>query len=107
MRLAEADHPAVDHMSHCGRRADPADRRGLACGEPRERGDRLAHACDIRPWWINVGKRDVTLQRTKPLLDLVNEYFDYTERPRQIISEKVILECCEAVVKGLKIQHRQ
>lgn len=36
-----------------------------------------------------------------PLLDLVNEYFDYKERPEQIITEKIILECCEAVVKGI------
>jgi TetR/AcrR family transcriptional repressor of multidrug resistance operon len=36
-----------------------------------------------------------------PLLDLVNEYFDYKERPKQIITEKLILECCETVVKGL------
>lgn len=38
-----------------------------------------------------------------PLLDLVNEYFDYEERPKQIITEKLILECCEAVMKGLLI----
>ena len=36
-----------------------------------------------------------------PLLELVNEYFDYTERPRQIITEKVILDCCEAVIRGM------
>jgi len=36
-----------------------------------------------------------------PLLELVNEYFDYTERPKQIITEKVILDCCEAVIKGM------
>ncbi|MGF6930704.1 TetR/AcrR family transcriptional repressor of multidrug resistance operon [Chitinophaga sp. W2I13] len=36
-----------------------------------------------------------------PLLDLVNEYFDYTERPKQLITEKVILECCNAVIKGM------
>lgn len=36
-----------------------------------------------------------------PLLDLVNEYFDYQERPEQIITEKIILECCEAVIKGM------
>lgn len=36
-----------------------------------------------------------------PLLDLVNEYFDYKERPEQIITEKIILECCEAVIKGM------
>lgn len=36
-----------------------------------------------------------------PLLDLVNEYFDYLERPVQIITEKMIFECCEAVIKGM------
>lgn len=36
-----------------------------------------------------------------PLFELVNEYFDYVDRPKQIITEKVILECCEAVIKGL------
>jgi TetR/AcrR family transcriptional repressor of multidrug resistance operon len=36
-----------------------------------------------------------------PLLDLVNEYFDYTERPIQIITEEMLLACCEAVTKGM------
>jgi len=36
-----------------------------------------------------------------PLLDLVNEYFDYQERPQQIITEELILGCCEAVTKGM------
>jgi TetR/AcrR family transcriptional repressor of multidrug resistance operon len=36
-----------------------------------------------------------------PLLDLVNEYFDHKERPRQIITEKIILECCDAVITGM------
>jgi len=36
-----------------------------------------------------------------PLLDLVNEYFDYTERPVQIITEEVILACCNVVIKGM------
>lgn len=36
-----------------------------------------------------------------PLLDLVNEYFDYKERPEQIITAQIILECCEAVIKGM------
>ncbi|WP_028978694.1 TetR/AcrR family transcriptional regulator [Sporocytophaga myxococcoides] len=38
-----------------------------------------------------------------PLLDLINEYFEYKERPKQIITEKVILECCDAVIKGIKL----
>jgi AcrR family transcriptional regulator len=36
-----------------------------------------------------------------PLFDLVNEYFDYSERPRQIITEKMILDCCTVVTKGI------
>jgi TetR/AcrR family transcriptional regulator, multidrug resistance operon repressor len=36
-----------------------------------------------------------------PLLDLVNEYFDYRERPRQIITEKIMLACCETVITGI------
>lgn len=36
-----------------------------------------------------------------PLLDLVSEYFDYEERPQQIITEEMIIQCSEAVVKGL------
>lgn len=38
-----------------------------------------------------------------PLLDLINEYFEYKDRPKQIITEKVILECCEAVIKSIKL----
>lgn len=38
-----------------------------------------------------------------PMLDLVNEYFDYQDRPKQIITEKVILACCESVIKGMLI----
>ncbi len=36
-----------------------------------------------------------------PALDLVNEYFDYTERPSQIITEEVLLTCCDVVIKGM------
>jgi TetR/AcrR family transcriptional repressor of multidrug resistance operon len=36
-----------------------------------------------------------------PLLDLVNEYFEHTERPQQIITEKLILDCCAVTIKGL------
>jgi TetR/AcrR family transcriptional regulator, multidrug resistance operon repressor len=38
-----------------------------------------------------------------PLFELVKEYFDYTERPRQIITEKVIMSCCEVVLKGILV----
>ena len=36
-----------------------------------------------------------------PVTDLMNEYFDYQDRPVQIITEKLFLECCEAVIKGI------
>jgi AcrR family transcriptional regulator len=36
-----------------------------------------------------------------PLFDLINEYFDYQERPRQIITDKLINDCCDAVIKGM------
>jgi TetR/AcrR family transcriptional repressor of multidrug resistance operon len=38
-----------------------------------------------------------------PLPDLVNEYFDYKARPTQIIAEKIILECCDVVIKGIML----
>ncbi|RRB04524.1 TetR/AcrR family transcriptional regulator [Larkinella rosea] len=36
-----------------------------------------------------------------PLLDLVNEYFDYQSRPTQLITEELVLACCEVVTKGM------
>ncbi|SEO89430.1 DNA-binding transcriptional regulator, AcrR family [Mucilaginibacter gossypiicola] len=36
-----------------------------------------------------------------PLLDLVNEYFDHLNRPVQIITDEVIANCCDAVIKGM------
>lgn len=36
-----------------------------------------------------------------PLLDLVNEYFESKEKPRQVITEKVLSDCCDAVIKGM------
>ena len=36
-----------------------------------------------------------------PLLELMKEYFDYEERPKQIITEKIILECCDSIIKGM------
>jgi AcrR family transcriptional regulator len=36
-----------------------------------------------------------------PLLDLVREYFEHAVRPKQIITEKVIVDCCGMVVKGM------
>lgn len=38
-----------------------------------------------------------------PALDLINEYFDYQVRPRQIITEELFMECCDAVIKGMRI----
>lgn len=37
-----------------------------------------------------------------PLLDLVSEYFDYTTRDKQIITEALIVACSELVSKSLK-----
>jgi TetR/AcrR family transcriptional repressor of multidrug resistance operon len=39
-----------------------------------------------------------------PLMDLVNEYFDYQERPVQIITEEMVLACCEAVIQGILLK---
>jgi AcrR family transcriptional regulator len=36
-----------------------------------------------------------------PVFTLVKEYFDYQERPKQIITEKMILDCCQTVIKGM------
>jgi TetR/AcrR family transcriptional repressor of multidrug resistance operon len=36
-----------------------------------------------------------------PVLDMVNEYFDYQHRPQQIITEEVLMQSCEAIVKGM------
>ncbi len=39
-----------------------------------------------------------------PIQDLVAEYFDYMDRPVQIITEEVILTCCEIIIKGITNQ---
>ncbi len=36
-----------------------------------------------------------------PVLDLVNEYFEHLDRPQQIITEKLVEDCCAAVIKGM------
>lgn len=38
-----------------------------------------------------------------PLFDLINEYFEHSDRPRQIITEKLIGECCETVIKSMQL----
>jgi len=38
-----------------------------------------------------------------PILHLMSEYFDYMERPVQIITEESIMACCEVVIKGMRI----
>ena len=38
-----------------------------------------------------------------PIPDLVNEYFDCQHRPRQIITEQVLLECCNVAIKGMLV----
>lgn len=36
-----------------------------------------------------------------PIQDLVAEYFDHLTREQQIITEEVVLTCCEIVIKGI------
>ncbi len=38
-----------------------------------------------------------------PIVDLVSEYFDYQQRPKQIITEEVFLACCDVVIKGMLV----
>lgn len=38
---------------------------------------------------------------TSPLLDLVNEYFECLDRGNQLITEELVLQCCEITIKGL------
>jgi TetR/AcrR family transcriptional repressor of multidrug resistance operon len=36
-----------------------------------------------------------------PVLDLVNEYFDHTDRPVQIITEETVTTCAQMIIKGM------
>ncbi|MEO8582248.1 MAG: TetR/AcrR family transcriptional regulator [Flavitalea sp.] len=36
-----------------------------------------------------------------PIAELVNEYFDNVSRPKQIITEKILMLCCDVVIKGI------
>jgi TetR/AcrR family transcriptional repressor of multidrug resistance operon len=36
-----------------------------------------------------------------PLLDLVNEYFEHLDRPTQIITDKILMDCCATVINGI------
>lgn len=36
-----------------------------------------------------------------PMFELINEYFDYQDRPKQIITDKLFYDCCDAVIKGM------
>lgn len=38
-----------------------------------------------------------------PIFNLVNEYFEHLDRPKQIITEKIILESCEVLIKGMML----
>jgi TetR/AcrR family transcriptional repressor of multidrug resistance operon len=38
-----------------------------------------------------------------PLLDLVGEYFDHLERPKQIVTPKVLEQCLEMLIKGIAL----
>jgi AcrR family transcriptional regulator len=37
------------------------------------------------------------------IFDLVTEYFDYQDRPTQIITQQTILDCCDVLIKGIMI----
>ncbi|WP_080058697.1 TetR/AcrR family transcriptional regulator [Spirosoma aerolatum] len=39
-----------------------------------------------------------------PLFDLINEYVEHLDRPAQPITEKLMLDCCEAVISGILIK---
>ncbi|KIO74536.1 TetR family transcriptional regulator [Pedobacter lusitanus] len=48
----------------------------------------------------------VQIQRAllfSPVLSLINEYFEYQDRPKQIITEKILADCCDTVIKGILI----
>jgi len=36
-----------------------------------------------------------------PLMELANEYYDHKERDKQIVTDKVLMKCCEAVIRGM------
>jgi AcrR family transcriptional regulator len=36
-----------------------------------------------------------------PVLDLVHEYYEFVDRPKQVITDKVLRDCCRIVVKGM------
>ncbi|MDH7462719.1 TetR/AcrR family transcriptional regulator [Chitinophagaceae bacterium 26-R-25] len=38
-----------------------------------------------------------------PIFNLMNEYFEHLDRPKQIITERLILESCDVVIKGMII----
>lgn len=46
----------------------------------------------------------IAIQRSllfAPLLDLINEYFEHQHRPKQIVTQKVLQDCCNMVIKGM------
>jgi TetR/AcrR family transcriptional regulator, multidrug resistance operon repressor len=59
--------------------------------------DRHASAGLIRDFPMEVHRAFLL----SPLLDLVNEYFEYADRPIQIITDKVLAECCEMVIRAM------
>ena len=36
-----------------------------------------------------------------PVMELVSEYFDYQDRPKQLITEKLLKQACDVVIKGM------
>jgi TetR/AcrR family transcriptional repressor of multidrug resistance operon len=40
-----------------------------------------------------------------PIIDLVSEYYDYQDRPKQIITPQLLLACCDVVIQGMIIKN--
>lgn len=36
-----------------------------------------------------------------PIIDLANEYFEHEDRPQQIITDQIIADACQTVIKGM------
>lgn len=53
-----------------------------------------------------IKKLPVDIYRTllfSPLIDLVSEYFDHLERPKQIITPKALNQCLDILIKGMLV----
>ena len=38
-----------------------------------------------------------------PVMELANEYYDSLQKPKQIITETMLMSCCAIVIKGMRI----